>query len=379
MPRRSYWQRITATGRGPVVLSPPRLVFRPSAMPIEVVADASPMIAPRGPAGRPALDPRSPSDRIPSPPPRPAGPAWDHPAEDPGEPTPEPVIPGALRPPAPQPSRATSERLAAPSSLDDHPRTPETSAAKPIPAPPAAMPTVPPSTVPPPAKIPPARPEPLAIAPVHVPRAAAPTAPPASTSEPTHAEAPPSMPVPERIPDARTIVTTAPPALPAEAIRVEAPRLPSDPTPRAVASPRSMIPEPIPSDPLADGARARPAEASTGQRSRGRRIDEPEGAAARGNTEVRDRSRALEPAVAPIRLEPPPAVPPPRSRPRDGGEAGHRPTGVRIGSLEVRIVSPDPAKGPAIRPAVAAPSPPRAVASSTRLSRGFGAFGLVQG
>jgi hypothetical protein len=61
-------------------------------------------------------------------------------------------------------------------------------------------------------------------------------------------------------------------------------------------------------------------------------------------------------------------VPPPRPT-----AEGKRSGGVRIGSLEVRIVPP-PAAAP---PLVAVPVPPAAAAPP--LSRGFRTFGLVQG
>jgi hypothetical protein len=73
---------------------------------------------------------------------------------------------------------------------------------------------------------------------------------------------------------------------------------------------------------------------------------------------------------APIRLEPAAVVPP--VRPAD------EPTrsGVRIGSLEVRIVSPPQAGQPPVVPAPVARPSPRQTAP---LSRGFRSFGLAQG
>ncbi len=204
-------------------------------------------------------------------------------------------------------------------------------------------------------------------------------APPASTAGSANAEPSPSVPVPARTPIARMIVTTASPALPAEAIRFEDPRLPSDPTPRTVAAPRSVIPEPNPSRPHADGARSRPAEAPAGERSRRSPIDEPEGAA--GHREYRGQGPASSRRAGgdsdPVRA----AAGRASAAPRDAGEEGHRPISVRIGSLEVRIVSPDPRRGPPFARRPRHRSPVQAVPSSpsARLSRGFGAFGLVQG
>jgi len=76
----------------------------------------------------------------------------------------------------------------------------------------------------------------------------------------------------------------------------------------------------------------------------------------------------------PIRLEPPAAVPPPR--PADEGGVG----GVRIGSLEVRIVSPPAAPAPAGHPPVVPVPAAQPVHRQTApLSRGFRSFGLAQG
>ncbi len=88
-------------------------------------------------------------------------------------------------------------------------------------------------------------------------------------------------------------------------------------------------------------------------------------------------ARAVEPLLAlardspaPIRLEPP-ASPPRPHRPADGEQA----VGVRIGSLEVRITTPAMGSAaPARRPATRPPTQPAAP-----LSRGFRSFGLVQG
>jgi hypothetical protein len=52
---------------------------------------------------------------------------------------------------------------------------------------------------------------------------------------------------------------------------------------------------------------------------------------------------------------------------------------VRIGSLEVRIVSPVAAKAPPTRQFVTAPTPARPAPPVSTLSRGFRSFGLVQG
>jgi hypothetical protein len=76
---------------------------------------------------------------------------------------------------------------------------------------------------------------------------------------------------------------------------------------------------------------------------------------------------AREKPLLAVRLEPP-ASPLPRLQKPDGGQA----VGVRIGSLEVRVVPPAQPERPPMRPA--APARP-----SGSLARGFGAFGLVQG
>jgi hypothetical protein len=91
MPRRSYLQRIVLGHHGPVVLSPPRVLFRPTAVPIESVAGAEAVAAASPPAEArtvataasppaeatavaPALEPRSVLISAPTVPIGPAGP-----------------------------------------------------------------------------------------------------------------------------------------------------------------------------------------------------------------------------------------------------------------------------------------------------------------
>jgi hypothetical protein len=52
------------------------------------------------------------------------------------------------------------------------------------------------------------------------------------------------------------------------------------------------------------------------------------------------------------------------------------PTGLHIGTLEVRVVPPPAAPLPAARPVPRAPA--RATAPAGRIARGFGVFGLGQ-
>ena len=364
MPHPSYFQRIAGGEPSPVRLSPPRRLFRPEESPIEAAAEPSPMIATRAPVGRPvSAPPRSPSGRT----------ARDRPPQvvtDPDEPVippvkvhAGPVIPGPTRLPEPAapplkatdpPSPATNKprmALVAPAPLADRSPPPETPAKEAILAPAAAVSRA----VPPPEVTPRPQAQPPAIVSVPVARIDPRAAPPVVTAGLAldHAQRIVANPTPQ-LPVAQSAVPTVAPVVS-----------------QAAAPVRSSAESP------SDEPRIRPVALVTAEPSVAHRANVSTETAAVEKTRAFGEPRAIEPERPPIRLEPPTAVPRPRQP-----ERPERAAGVRIGSLEVRIVEAETGKGPPVRAPVVASRPSRPAppsSSSVRLSRGFSAFGLVQG
>jgi hypothetical protein len=154
---------------------------------------------------------------------------------------------------------------------------------------------------------------------------------------------------------------------------IDALEVASYPSPRAVASPapQGLTTGQVTAVTPTEGQRMRPVDAMTGAATpRWRPVDAVTDAVTGGTAEAVDRSQADVRVSPPIRLEPQAVAPPPHSPDNGGREAG-----VRIGSLEVRIVPPAVVQVPVGRPLAAAAVPARPVP----LSRGFRSFGLVQG
>jgi hypothetical protein len=225
----------------------------------------------------------------------------------------------------------------------------------------------------PPAMVEPVKAEPGPIAPASVTRSNAEAAPPA----PTEAVAPEPRRLAPVLPShrgARSTLATAPVDSTADSDVAETQGQGSTPSQKAKASLRRSA-EPVTPEPQIEASRLRPAVVDVAERVQVRAdvIAPLEG----GKTSRPDRPQP----DPPLRLEPPPAPIPPQ---RVNAADAQRPAGVHIGTLEVRIVLPDAAKGSALRATAAAtpkqqtPLPP-APPSSARLSRGFGAFGLAQG
>jgi hypothetical protein len=345
-----------------------RSAHRPSQAPIEGPAAPAPV-----------------ADHPPTPETLEARPSLPSPADLPVVPQPLMIHPVQDEPPAIAPVLVPRGHTALePPALTAEPVHDEARPLAPAPAEPKAQALAPPLTEPKARPLGPSSAEPKAR-----PSGPAPAEPKARPSSPAPAEArpfarapaeaQPMEPAPARIPGSRTAPATAPSAVTGKSVEADVQGLPLDPVPRTIAAPapRTVTPEPIPTESHTEGPRLRPVDAAVGARLERRRADETASITPAGNTGPRERPRAVESEVRPIRLEPPTVAPRP-VRP----DRMERAASVRIGSLEVRITSPDARRAPSISMADA-PGPlvrkAPAVPPAAPLSRGFRSFGLVQG
>jgi hypothetical protein len=419
MQQPSYLQRISGGAPSPAVLSPPRVLFRPAALPIEVAVAAetmaetiaAPVATHEGQAGLRAMV-RSPSNMTSAspaslsvPPRSTTGPQPV--ASEPAPESPVPIGPGGTRRTLSSAPRTTPK--------DDERPAPETSGAA------ASIPQVPDAGQ----------------------RAPSPVAPPAPAQQPT-SNVPDAAPVQERVRPAPAelgsiVVARAQPELRAPvfispvAISAAERGAPASSTPtKAASEPPVVQPEPEPRRPSAPEIQP-PSHAGKGDAGAGagssafvpltasiRARDDsrmtgsaeaspvatpqpgkpPEAPAStshpvppeppavrlrphslfagaltdhRGEAQVVDAPKASARDLAPaIRLEPPAVAPRPSQSAEDG-----KTSGVRIGSLEVRITPAAPPAPDTRRSAKARTAPSARPASP--LSRSFRSFGLVQG
>jgi len=375
MVRRSYLQRIAGDGQTPMRLSPPRVLFRPAPLPIEATTGLDMTAATRKPTEPLTVTPSR--RRGPAPVVAPAQAASEtHPAGGAGRAGPAPHATAAL---GCRDTGLTDRLTATPGSI--HRQSPLAAVGPPSrPAEKEAAEDV----------------RPAVSGSRSSPRAVAGDAPGSQTSE--LASHVPSRPVATSEPLGMMVARV--PAEPPE----ETPVLLARPgTPKA---PRSMTADPVPDEPLGgtpvllprpgepkaaggmtkgpvptdshtDRPRLGPIDPDDARMPRLGPVvanrDESTAGAARGV----ERPRAAGPVLSPIRLEPSAVAPR-----QHGPDNRERTAGVRIGSLEVRIMPPAAAAAPAVPPKVKTVPPPRsppASPSAAPLSRGFRNFGLVQG
>lgn len=361
MPRPSYLRRIAGREAGPEVLSPPRILFRPSAGALEVTTALEKEIAATAPAEARDGEGGTNSEHVPLPP-------APRPRHDAVVPTPQAL---AQTPPAhgpiesgvgkrPQPGRAertTSVGQDPPASGTDGPRDGRRRGQT------AIVPVGPRTRLVADHFGEGMRRSASALA---VGRDAGPTVarpsdvPPAPVSRSGAATAAPSV--------ATDAVPTVLHRAGARSAPVAADDVHARPGSRPVAADDDVAPRP----------RSRPvADADDDTRPRSRPVVAADRDAARTPAHGGDRRQAVPHGQSPIRLEPPAVAARPR-RPA-GGEAA---AGVWIGTLDVRIMPGTAVQAPAVRP-TGAPAPPARQAPQApppaSLSRGFRSFGLVQG
>ena len=355
MAGRSYFERVLG-GHDPVALSPPRLLFRPAVLPAAVTRDLEMTAKPR-----PSAETRF---KLPAVGPGPASvsagvqPAPDrHPAVGLGAPR----VASGVRKSVPDEGRAaaTNPTHAAPTQLTGGaPLHPESPSAFPVfadqPAP--AAPVGPPFPL--------ERDHPAARV------RSATSGPTVDDDSETENRATASV----ALPWAGTSVSTAPRTLTVGPMSVEPQAPPPAPLQPVMAptAPRTTA-GPVPAEPHEVVPPLRPVGAAPSEStSTWRPAADTTGVSAGRDTAAVDRPRGISPTEAPIRLEPPAFAPRPLAR-----STGERSGGVRIGSLEVRIVKPDPRPVQATH--FAPPSRPvPQTAAAVRLARGFRSFGLAQ-
>jgi len=375
MPRRSYLHQIAGEGNTAMRLSPPRVLFRPAALPMEATTSLEMTAATRTPAEPLTATPSVRRGAAPVVAPAQAA-SETHPAGGAGRAGPAPHATATL---GSRNTGLTDPLAATPGSTHRQSRL---------------APVGPPSQ---PAEKEAAEGErPAVLGSLSSPRAVASDAPSSKTSEVAS----------DRLP--RTVATTAPrsmtvgpvPDEPLEGTPVLLPRAGTPKAPRGMTAgpvsdepseetpvllprpgtpkaPGGMTTGPVPTDSHPDRPRLGPVDPDGAWMPRlrpvvGTRADSPA-----GDAKGVDRPTADGPVSSAIRLEPSAVVPRPH-----GPDNRERTAGVRIGSLEVRIMPPPAAPAPAFPPKVKTVPPPRsppASQSAGPLSRGFRNFGLVQG